>query len=665
MMLALRRSLVRSSCKNIKARCFSDGGPSFSSLLNPHHLDLVRQEKLLLKDVYRAVQEAGCGKDELDILLDMRSQMTDFFTMVVVGEFNSGKSTLINSMLGERHLEEGFLPTTHKINIIRSNKSSSSSPSLSPSSSQSSPSSSSSSSNKNNASWKPPDNFMMDDVVELNITLDERMRWLEHIAIIDTPGTNAVVKKHAELTARIIPRADLIVFVTSAERPMSESESVFLDKIRGWGKKVIMVVNKVDTLRNDADRKKVLDYVSQNAAKILELGSDVVPVYGVSGRQALEARLWAGPGEVLEAEVVGSSAKQRSEARRLWSASLLAPFEEYLRGVLSAEVVIKAKLLNPLATSDRIVHDALKRLAERDDLLEADIRVLELVDENMNMFQADLRRDIQHYKQRILTVVERCGISMDSFISDNITPLKPQLLLSNQAFQVELSKHVDSDLATPINAIVAEMANVVSERMAHQAKAVVQYLGSRPQRYEGVIVGHVPKEQFLQVRNDLLAAVKKDMEAVLLSPGASCLGAQGAKELSAAAKSSMQAAAGAGVLSVGTLGGLLFTQALTGTGIVAASGLAVAGLAVVPWRRKAAREDMANRFDVLKTSIDAAVQGQVDSQVHTAGVSIMDGIAPYSRFVRIEQQRLADMREELGRVREDIFALQAKIKGEL
>ena len=147
--------------------------------------------------------------------------------------------------------------------------------------------------------------------------------------------------------------------------------------------------------------------------------------------------------------------------------------------------------------------------------------------------------------------------------------------------------------------------------------------------------------------------------------GASCLGAQGAKELSAAAKSSMQAAAGAGVLSVGTLGGLLFTQALTGTGIVAASGLAVAGLAVVPWRRKAAREDMANRFDVLKTSIDAAVQGQVDSQVHTAGVSIMDGIAPYSRFVRIEQQRLADMREELGRVREDIFALQAKIKGEL
>jgi len=43
----------------------------------------------------------------------------------------------------------------------------------------------------------------------------------------------------------------------------------------------------------------------------------------------------------------------------------------------------------------------------------------------------------------------------------------------------------------------------------------------------------------------------------------------------------------------------------------------------------------------------------------------MDGIAPYSRFVRIEQQRLADMREELGRVREDIFALQAKIKGEL
>ena len=55
--------------------------------------------------------------------------------------------------------------------------------------------------------------------------------WLQHIAIIDTPGTNAIITKHEILTQKIVPRADLILFITSAERPITESESVFLNKI--------------------------------------------------------------------------------------------------------------------------------------------------------------------------------------------------------------------------------------------------------------------------------------------------------------------------------------------------------------------------------------------------------------------------------------------------
>ena len=36
---------------------------------------------------------------------------------------------------------------------------------------------------------------------------------------MDTPGTNAIIKEQTRLTKGFIPQSDLVIFVTSAERP--------------------------------------------------------------------------------------------------------------------------------------------------------------------------------------------------------------------------------------------------------------------------------------------------------------------------------------------------------------------------------------------------------------------------------------------------------------
>lgn len=41
------------------------------------------------------------------------------FLLVVVGEFNSGKSSVVNALLGAPFLEEGILPTTNEISILK------------------------------------------------------------------------------------------------------------------------------------------------------------------------------------------------------------------------------------------------------------------------------------------------------------------------------------------------------------------------------------------------------------------------------------------------------------------------------------------------------------------------------------------------------------------
>ena len=71
---------------------------------------------------------------------------------------------------------------------------------------------------------------------------------LRDINIVDTPGTNAVLREHEELTRDFVPRADLVLFVTSADRPFTESERGFLEQIRAWGKKIVFIVNKIDIL---------------------------------------------------------------------------------------------------------------------------------------------------------------------------------------------------------------------------------------------------------------------------------------------------------------------------------------------------------------------------------------------------------------------------------
>ena len=45
------------------------------------------------------------------------------------------------------------------------------------------------------------------DIEELRLPVP----WLDELAIVDTPGTNAVVVAHEQLTKRIVPRADLVL----------------------------------------------------------------------------------------------------------------------------------------------------------------------------------------------------------------------------------------------------------------------------------------------------------------------------------------------------------------------------------------------------------------------------------------------------------------------
>jgi small GTP-binding protein len=219
-------------------------------ILTAEQDQLIRRERSLLEDLRVLLVRLGAPDDDLALLKRTLHQLDELFLLVVVGEFNAGKTAFLNALLGERLLTEGVLPTTSQIQVLRYGD-------------------------------QQHEDLTGDDVLVIHLPV----AWLREINLVDTPGTNAVIQRHQEITEHFIPRSDLVLFVTSADRPFSESERLLLQRIRAWGKKIIVVVNKIDLIDDPADRQRIVDFVAENGAQLLGVTPRIFPGQRAAGAQ--------------------------------------------------------------------------------------------------------------------------------------------------------------------------------------------------------------------------------------------------------------------------------------------------------------------------------------------------------------------------------------------
>src|SRR5215210_9331308 len=206
------------------------------SMLTDEQARFLREEKEALSEIRLALAEIDVPRESLATLQDAILQLDELFLLVVVGEFNAGKSALVNALMGEKVLREGATPTTSRVTLVK---------------------------------WGEK---AAEEVVDESFAIyTYPLPLLKELNIVDTPGTNAVIRQHERLTNEYVPRSDLVLFVTSADRPMTESERLFLQRIRAWGKKIVIALNKVDILEGPKALEEVRNFVLQHAQE--ELGS--------------------------------------------------------------------------------------------------------------------------------------------------------------------------------------------------------------------------------------------------------------------------------------------------------------------------------------------------------------------------------------------------------
>ena len=162
--------------------------------------------------------------------------------------------------------------------------------------------------------------------------------FLKDIHIVDTPGTNAIIREHERLTTEFVPRADFVLFVTSADRPFTETERAFVEAIRAWGKKVVVVVNKIDIFERAAELDEVLTFVGDAAERVARHEAAHLPGQRAAGGPRQAGRAGAVGGQPVR----GAGALPPRLARR-------------------AEPLPRSKLSSPLGVGDVLARRYVER----------------------------------------------------------------------------------------------------------------------------------------------------------------------------------------------------------------------------------------------------------------------------------------------------------------
>jgi hypothetical protein len=191
---------------------------------------------------------------------------------------------------------------------------------------------------------------------------------------------------------------------------------------------------------------------------------------------------------------------------------------------------------------------------------------------------------------------------------------------------------------------------------------VTEHLAARRSEHRDRIAGGDPESRaFHNERSRLVESVGREAQRVVdtFDKG------REANELADGARNAVAAAAaaGAGAVGLGTIVTIAATSAAADvTGIVMAGVIAALGFFIIPAKRSRAKEEMRQKISDVRVRLSAAMHAQFAHEIKAGLDRIRQGIAPYSRFVRAEGEKLTATEAELAALEDRLGALHARVE---
>jgi small GTP-binding protein len=562
----------------------------------------VADERDWLAKLQRALERFDTPETDKSALARSIAQLDRLFLLVVIGEFNAGKSAFVNALVGARVLEEGVTPTTTKLQVLQ---------------------------------YGETPGRMIDasgaDVVTAPVA------FLQDINIVDTPGTNAIFREHERLTNEFVPQADLVLFVTSADRPFTESERSFLQNIRDWGKKIVVVINKIDLLERPEEREQVRQFVAEHSRVLLTTTPEIFPV---SSRRALRKKL----GESVDDPVPGDRFDE---------------LERYISSTLDEKERVRLKLLNPLGIGTRLAQTTRQTIVAGIAVLRDDLQTIDDIERQLEVYRIDLSREFEFRLSEIDNVLQQFENRGVAFFDDTLRVGRIPDLLNKARIQREFERTVVGQTPQLIEKQVHDVIDWMVASELRQWQAVTEHVNRRRREHEGRVVGS-EASGFQYDRQKLINTVGRVANKAVESYDRE-------REAAQMADSVRNAVAGAALAQAGAIGlgamvtALATTTAADVTGIVAAGAIAVLGMFVIPSKRAQAKAQLRDRIERMRTELMTNLRAQFQREVERSVRGVMDAVAPYTRFVRAENEKLTALDIELDTINRELARIRAEI----
>ncbi len=520
---------------------------------------LREQEIALFQQIAESLADIGdeAGPDRQRVK-DMTTDLsTMFFIVSVIGEFNAGKSSFINALIGEKLLPTGITPTTEFIEIIRYAETAQRKPV---------------NSGPGQREWAHPNT------------------GAEGVAIVDTPGTGSVFQKHEKTAKDFLHRSDLVIFVISAKHAFAQTERMYLEMAKNYGKKIILVINQADLL-DKSELSTVRSYIHSQVRDLLDLEP---LIFMVSAREALEA---------LEQDTTTADPGG------------IAAVRAHLRGIYDEAPPARQKLLAQLDTCTHILSRHTENAHGKASLIRGDQIKVQDVQSELKQQSLSLEAQMREAGASIDTILEGVRARGINFIDANLSPRRIGGSQGRDKLQSEFQDVVIGRALRDINEATGDYINAIVDQSRLYWRGVIDRLSRIRDLMEqepGGLDSSVYAEQRASVQDAIRIA-----EAELKSYSSGRIVAEmeqsfsanmGGLRLSLLAGVGGLAAAIVGVVLPGPLmgvaGGIAASPLALPAVIIGAPVAAIGGLLSVAYFRRIARETRTAFHSRIDTLID-------------------------------------------------------------
>lgn len=612
--------------------------------LDAKEIQLIESEKQLLMESVGVIKEAAPMMKEVGLLLDAASRLSEPFLLVIVGEFNSGKSTVINALLGRSYLKEGVTPTTNEITLLCYSEKDF---------------------DEQERCQRHPDGQF---ICYLSAPI------LKNMNLVDTPGTNVILQRQQRLTEEFVPRADLILFVLSSDRPLTESEVEFLLYVQQWKKRIVFVLNKLDIYRNTSEVEEAIAFIKENTRKLLTL--EDIRLYPVSARSALEAKISASSfsGENYEELLVNDPR---------WMTSRFYDLEKFLFSFLDGSTDtgmerMRLKLETPIGIADRLLNSC-ARLVKQDyeNACQDLISMKELVC-SVDVCAMRMESGSSSWRKQIVSLIETAKTRAIQLVESTLQ-LSNIDLIATYAFKGEKSNPlpvtstVQNEIIGPAlndaQRVLGEYSRWLLSTNAHEGKGFMEQFDKQ---WHVLIDQEKPENSMLVGEGKELS--RNTMENYgLLGNG---------DEISVRVMENFSANAAARLFEqeireavLGTFGGLgaaglsasLLTSVLPTTleDLLALGFCSVGGLLAIsnfPGRRKEAIEKVRKAADGLAQEIEEAMHKDLMQSTERLRYFVEAVSKPYQNAAQHRVDRLVKIQDELAKVERKLQDFKVEIQ---